>query len=260
MSEDDSDSFSIKMTSLEHAPRSFSKFQGNLLAEQVQAAMRIMKRPGIDVEKDYQSCLKPLRKRAAEVVGIIEAEFKDSNETAYLRRRSLVQLLGDLKHPASLPILDEILSSEIPPERAKSDDGNSGVEYSTVHKEIVIRLTAIQALGRLSGMGKREAQQMLLKHTTHKNFSVKLACVHTLIEQGGAKARNTLLRTLPVNERYLLDIHPFDVRILPPIIGGTGPTEPESFLAPGIHVPFVDRRLFNRSSTEDSPTVQIERK
>lgn len=196
-------------------PFSFKEDSDNPLNERIVEALNMMGGVGEEAETKYQAALNDLRKQSAKVSRIVAAEYKNLPDDQYLDRWSLVQLLAELKDSSSLEVLDDLLSSRIPAERSK--DPHS---FSTVGEEIMIRTTAVEALTRIADNKNEKALEILLKHTQHKNFSVKRAAIQGYLAHGGKDASNTLAKALPKNDQYILNIRRMDVREAPQAEGG----------------------------------------
>ena len=210
-------------------PFGFRESPNNLLNEQIVEAINRMGGAGDDAEANYQIALDAMRQNAAEVVSIVAQEYKDLPENKYLDRWSLIQLLTELRHSASLPILDEILSSSIP-----SEQSNDPHSFTTVGEEVMIRTSAVEALTQISANGNREALELLMRHIQHENFSVKRACIQGYLACGGVNARKTLLEVLPENDRWILNIRREDVRNVPQLRGENYLVRPETDRPPQI--------------------------
>jgi hypothetical protein len=196
-------------------PFTFKNNPADPLNERVVEVINRMGAVGDEAESKYQNSLIALRPNAERIVSIVSAEYKNLNERQYLDRWSLIHLLSELKHSSSLAILDEILSSRVPPERSKNPSS-----FSTVGEEIIIRTTAVEAITRLGAEGNAEALRLLLKHSKHENFSVKRACVQGFLAHGGKDARERIMKELPENDRYILNIKREDIKNIPqPKIG-----------------------------------------
>jgi hypothetical protein len=196
---------SIKVEAKGH-PFSFKSSPDSRLNEQIVEAINRMGGVGGDAETHYQAALESLRGNSKKVVRIVAREYNHLPIHQYLDRWSLVHLLAELKDPSSLPILDEILSSKVPPEQSR--DPHS---FSTSGEEVMIRTSAVEAVTRMASKNK-QALQILLKHVQHKNLSVKRASIQGYLEHGGKNARTQLAKVLPKKERYILDIRRMDVR------------------------------------------------
>jgi HEAT repeat protein len=204
---------SIKVEARPH-PFSFNSSPDSRLNEKIVEAISRMGGVGADAERHYQAALEALRSDSKKVVRIVASEYSQLPIHQYLDRWSLVHLLAELKDPSSLPILDEILSSKIPPEQSK--DPHS---FSTSGEEIMIRTSAVEAVTRMASKNK-QALQILLKHVQHENLSVKRASIQGYIEHGGKNARRQLAKVLPKKEHYILDIRRMDVRKVEQAQGG----------------------------------------
>jgi len=204
---------SVEVQTRPHA-FSFKANPDNPLNETIVDAVNRMGGIGDDAEALYQAALEALRKQSKRVVAIVAAEYKELPEDQYVDRWSLVHLLAELKDSSSLPVLDEILSSQIPPERSKHLHS-----FSTVGEEIIIRTAAVEAVTRIANKNKK-ALEVLLKHAQHKNFSIKRASIQGYLEQGDKDAREVLAKALPKKEHYILDIRRIDVREAPQAEGG----------------------------------------
>jgi HEAT repeat protein len=196
-------------------PFIFSRDPKNPLNEQIVETINRMGGVGEDAEKRYQACLNALFRQAREVVAIVEQELKDQPADSYLDRWSLVYLLAELKQPQALQALDAILSARVPEERYK-DPHN----FTSVGEEVVIRTTAVDAIMRIAADGVKEAQEMLLKHVRHDNFSVKRAAVQAFLQVAGEGGRETLMKNMPESDHHILDIKAIDVRQAPQAEGG----------------------------------------
>jgi hypothetical protein len=211
------DSLDIRVTP---HPLGFKGSSDNPLNEQIVEAINRMGGTGADAEANYQAVVNALRSEAKEVVSIVAEEYRSLPRNQYLDRWSLVQLLVELRDPISLTMLDEILSSQIPPEESK--DPHS---FSTVGQEIMVRTTAVEAVTRIAADGSPQALELLLKHSRHNNFSVKRVSIQGYLAHGGKDAREALSKILPPDDQYILDIRRTDIRDVPQPQG-------QSYLAP----------------------------
>ncbi len=57
--------------------------------------------------------------------------------------------------------------------------------------------------------------KLLLKYVRHPNFSVKRAAIQAYLARGGKGARKTLLKELPKEDHYILDIRRVGVHEIP---------------------------------------------
>jgi HEAT repeat protein len=196
-------------------PFGFKKSPDNPLNERIVEAINMMGGVGNDAEANYQAALDALRKQSSKVVPIVAAEYADLPKDQYLDRWSLIQLLAELKAASSLPILDGILSSRIPPEQSKNPHS-----FTTVGEEITIRTTAVEAVTRIAADKNKQALEILLKHAQHKNFSVQRASIQGYLTYGGKDAREVLVKVLPKKDQFILDIRRVDIREVPQAEGG----------------------------------------
>lgn len=194
---------------------SFRNFPNNPLNDKLTETVNRMGGIGADAEHKYRKSLAELSKAAKEVTAIIATEYEQMPSDQYLDRWSLVQLLTDLNEPSTISALEQIVSSKIPPE--KSEDPHS---FSTVGEEVIIRTTAIEGITQLAAVGDERAKELLLKHATNDNFSIKRAAIQGYLTYGGKDARDILLKTLPEQDHSILDIQRTDVRRVPQAQGG----------------------------------------
>jgi hypothetical protein len=204
----------LRVTTRPH-PFAFNKHKKDPLARLIVDVVNKMGAFGEDAEELYRAALDHLRHSSRKVVKIIVDELADLPAEQYLDRWSLVQLLAELRDPASLRALDSILDSKIPPET--SSDLHS---FSSVGEEVMIRTTAVEALTRMAANGNTHALALLLKHTRHPNFSVKRAAVQGYLAHGGPNARKELRRVMPTEDYHILRIQRVDVRDVPQAHGG----------------------------------------
>jgi HEAT repeat protein len=183
------------------------KFKGlDKEEELIKEAINRMGSVGDNAEAEYQASLNKLRPLAKKIVPLIAEAYQNLPEKQYIDRWSLVQLLLELREPSSLSVLDEIVSSPIPPERSKSPVG-----ISTRGEETMIRTTAIEAIAQIAAGGDRDATEMLLKHVKDESFSVKQAAIQAYRSLGREDTQKVLLKSLPEKDHPLLSIQRKDV-------------------------------------------------
>lgn len=205
----------LKIEVIAHA-YSFEHSPDKELNQRIIDAINQMGGIGESGEKCYQSALDGLaRRHAKEVIKIAATEYARLPKNQYIERWSLVQLIAEFKDEVSLEFLDQILSSEIPPE--ESNDPHS---FTTVGEEVMIRTTGVEAVTRIAADGSVKALEVLLRHVRHDNFSVKRAAIQGYLAHGGADAGEQLKKTLPDRDHYILDIKRIDVRQAPQAEGG----------------------------------------
>ena len=187
------------------------KFKGlDKEEELIKEAINRMGSVGDNAETEYQDSLNKLRPLTKKIVPLIAEAYQNLPEKQYIDRWSLVQLLLELREPSSLSVLDEIVSSPIPPERSKSPMG-----ISTRGEETMIRTTAIEAIAQIAAGGDRDATEMLLNYVKDESFSVKQAAIQACRSVGREDTQKALLKALPEKEHRLLDIERRDVWEVP---------------------------------------------
>ena len=200
---------------VEH-PFSFRGNEDEELSALIVEAVNRMGGTGDDAEDNYQRALESLRKRGPEAVEVIAAEYEALPEDRYLDRWSLVHLISELRHPEAAGILNRIITSRIPAERAKGSH-----DASTVAEEVIIRTTAVEGIVRLSADGVDEARKILLRHARNRTFSIRRASVQGLLETGEDADKRELRALLKERgEQNLLRIKRMDVREVPQAEGG----------------------------------------
>lgn len=208
-------------------PFEFKESPDEKLNEQIVRTVNLMGGFGDDAEENYQASLEMLRVVAEKAVPIVVDEYGNLPEKQYLDRWSLIQLLVEMKHPSSLPALDKILSTPIPPERSKAPH-----RFSTRGEETIIRTTAVEAIIQVAAEGSREAADILLRYIRHENFSVKRAAIQGYLSLGRENARKVLREMLPESDHYILNIGTKDVRDTPQPRGDRDLKRPETDDAP----------------------------
>jgi hypothetical protein len=164
--------------------------------------MHRMNSVGEAAEQDYQRALSRVRDHSGETVAAVaSAGWESLPENAYLDRWALVQLLADLEMPATIEVLDAVLSTPLPPERSAEHDHR----YSTVGQEIVVRTTAVEGLRRLAANDDARAADALMRHVRHENRTVRVACVMALRDLG-REYEESLRSAITEEDRFLLEI------------------------------------------------------
>ena len=197
------------------SPFRFERSVDAELAGRITEAINRMGGAGEHAEACYQQALDGLARRAKEVTQALAEELDRIEESSYLDRWALVQLMAELKHESALDALDHLLSGRLPDER--SSDPHS---FSTAGEEVMIRTTAVEAATRIAAEGSERARELLLRHATHENFSVRRAAIQGYLAQGGEGAREVLLKHLPERDHFILGIQRVDVRQVPQAQGG----------------------------------------
>ncbi|MCI0434124.1 MAG: hypothetical protein L0271_10890 [Gemmatimonadetes bacterium] len=192
------------------------EFQGRdpSVAARILEAVNRMGGVGDDAEEKYQSLIHALRSDSADIVRAIGSELSAVPETRHLDRWSLIQLLAELRDPAALGVLDNLLSRDLPPELSRDPHSRS-----TLRQETINLTTAVEAIARIAADDNAQARELLLKHASHQSLSVRRACIQAYLAYGGGNARGKLLELLPKNDHWLLDVRRIDVRESPPLYG-----------------------------------------
>jgi hypothetical protein len=191
----------------------FDKVKSRTLKALLQEAVLRMNGFGEDAEPRYQQALAAVREAGGEALDALGREFAALEEGEYVNRWGVVQLLNDLQEPRALSLLDRIISLPMPAERSR--DPHS----STAAREVVIRTTAVEAVGRLAAAGNTEARDALLKYARHPVRSVKIAAALAYLEQPGGRGRKELLRRMLKSDHWMLGIRRVIPREIPAIEG-----------------------------------------
>jgi HEAT repeat protein len=189
----------------------------------LQNALQLMNAFGEDAEERYKEVLEALRANAADVMAELASASNTCYEDDYPFRWALTHLAAELRSPAALPYLRNVVLTPIPPERSKSPDS-----FSTVAEETIIRTTAIEGVQYLAEAGDDEALQALLSFVRVPSFSIRRAAVQgVLATKEGEQYRDRLAELLPPDQRFILDLRRSDVREVQQI------EAPERTLRPG---------------------------
>lgn len=190
----------------------FERVKSPALKALLQEAVQRMNGFGEDAEPKYQRALAAVREAGEDAIEALGREFAALDDE-YVNRWGVVQLLHDLQDPRALSLLDRIVSSPMPPE--SSPDPHS----STAGREVVVRTTAVEAIGRLAAAGSTEARDVLLKYARHSVRSVKIAAALAYLAQEGAGGRKALLRRMAKSDHWMVDVRRVHPRELPAIEG-----------------------------------------
>jgi hypothetical protein len=96
------------------SPFRFERSVDAELAGRITEAINRMGGAGENAEACYQQALDALARRAKEVTSAVAEELDRLEESNYLDRWALVQLLAEMKHESALEALDRLLASKIP--------------------------------------------------------------------------------------------------------------------------------------------------
>ena len=170
--------------------------------------LAVMNTAGDDAQEKYERALSELRKFPEEVVIEIARAENCSNEFDYPTRWGLIHAASELKHPAALPLLNNIVTTPIPPEHSENPHS-----YSTVAEETILRTTAVEGVRYLAEQGNEDAIKKLFGFLEQNSLSIRRASIQAILAVKKDKAtREQLASMLPADQRYLVDIKPMDVR------------------------------------------------
>jgi HEAT repeat protein len=207
------DDSSLEIKVVEH-PFKFKNSSDKKLNSMIVETINAMGAFGDDADKNYQKLVRQLREND-NAVSVLVDEYTSIDESQYLDKWSVIELLGEVGNEKALDFLDKITSEKLP--REKSKDPHS---FSTVGEEVMLRTTSIDGISKLASRGNKRAVSSLLKHIQNENFSVKRAAVQAFVEVGGKDALEILRKELPKEFHHILEIHRTDVRKVPQAEGG----------------------------------------
>ena len=175
--------------------------------------MTAMGASGDGAEQAYQTALRQLRERADSVM--VEIARKDSACAGrdYPTRWAFVHAAAELKSPAALAFLTNLVLSPIPPE--ESADTHS---FSTVAEETILRTTAAEGVGALAQANNRAALAALFEFLKQPSISIRRAAVQSILRTSrGRTMRRRIAAILPQDQQFLLDLKPMSVGKVPQI-------------------------------------------
>ncbi len=178
-------------------------------------AVAAMNRHGDDAEDELKQALENLRRQADAAIVEIARETRDCGERDYPTRWALVHLAAELRHPAALPFLRNLVETPIPPEGSR--DPHS---FSTVAEETILRTTAVEGIGALAAERKNaRATETLWELLEQPSLSIRRAVVQSLYAAAGRskRVRDRMTKLLPQEHVFLLDLKAVDVRDVPQI-------------------------------------------
>jgi HEAT repeat protein len=171
-----------------------------------------MSAAGDDAEEQYRRALIDLRKQADVVVVEIARAHSDCNARDYPTRWAHVHAAAELRHPAALPFLRNLILTPIPPE--ESPDPHS---FSTAAEETILRTTAVEGIGHLA-RDRADAIEALFEALKQPSLSIRRAAVQSLLASSrGRRLQARIAKALPEDQRFLLALKAVDVRDVPQI-------------------------------------------
>ncbi len=192
--------------------RAHEPMPGSPAATHLANLISAMYQAGDDADTNYKTALKRLRERPAEVVIEIARGERCCHEDDYQTRFALIHAAAEMKHPATLPFLINLVLTPLPAER--SSDPHS---FSSVAEETILRTRAIEGVGRMA-KENREALDALFEFLKQPSLSMRRAAIQSLLAvRRDAFTRKKIAALLPEEHRFLLDLKAVDVREVPQI-------------------------------------------
>jgi hypothetical protein len=175
--------------------------------------LALMNRAGEDAQAEYEAALEELRQAAEDVIIEIARASNACDDEDYPFRWALVHVAAELRHPAALPFLRNLVLTPIPAERSR--DPHS---FSTVAEETILRTTAVEGVEYLAVDGNDAALEALFAFLGQPPLSIRRASVQAILAtKGGQDLRKRVAALLPEDQHFLLDIKRVDVREVPQI-------------------------------------------
>jgi hypothetical protein len=175
--------------------------------------LQVMNQVGDDAEHNYEKALSELRQRPDEAIIEIVRSEKACDDLDYPTRWALLYTAAELKDPASLHFLSNMVLTPIPPEQSKNPHS-----FSTVAQETILRTTAIDGIRYLAEQGNEEALKKLYEFIKLPSISMRRASIQAIFSvRKDKETRDRLAALLPSEQQFLLDIKPTDVRNVPQI-------------------------------------------
>jgi len=183
------------------------------LAGAVEQHLRLMQGQGADAQAALDASLATLRERP-DVVAAAAELYAASGANRYLRRWSLVDLVGTLGDPEATEMLTRVARTPLPDAKAP--------EFG---EEAMIRMRAVDGLTSLAMGGDAGARAALLACIQACPPLLKPSIVHAaLLAGGGPSAHDEIAGALGPDEQWMLDLRVGDidsdgVAIAPPADG-----------------------------------------
>jgi hypothetical protein len=166
---------------------------------------------GADADERFKAARLRLRRGADDAVIAIAKALVGCRRRDYPLRWALIYAATQLDHPATVPLLRDVVLTPIPPE--ESADPHS---FSTVGQETVLRTTAVDGLGRLAVAGNAKALDALFAFLAIPSLSIRRASILAILRKD-RRLRGRVSEHLPVDQRYLLDVTPRRVTDVPQV-------------------------------------------
>lgn len=166
-----------------------------------------------DAEADYTRLLDSARKQIPEIMIEIARRERCCAEHDYSNRWGLVFAASELKHPATLPYLSNLVRTPLPSETSRNPHS-----FSVVGEETILRTTAVEGIGQLAAAGRKEAFDALLSFLAIPSLSIRRATVQAMLATpSGRRLRKRAAESLPKDQRFLLDLSQPKVEEVPQI-------------------------------------------
>ena len=146
--------------------------------------------------------LDELKKNPEPVVEEISRAYESAPITDYSLRWAIVNLAIMLEDTSALLFFDKVISDEIPTEASKDRH-----RFSTVQKELVIRIRAIEGVRVLAASGDESARKHLLDYVKSPHFSIRKSSVMGILSlNDSAEYKERIAKLIPSNEHFIFDI------------------------------------------------------
>lgn len=157
---------------------------------------------GDDAEERYRAALHALRERPDRAVAAIARALGEAPVEDFPTRSALIFAAGELSDPAALPLLVDLANEPIPPEPNPPAHG-----LGLAAHEIILRTTAVDAIGKLAREGDERAVEELLQFVESPVFSIKRAAVQAILKsKPSAPVRRRVRAMLPPDLHFLLKL------------------------------------------------------
>lgn len=173
-----------------------------------------MNRYGEDAQDAYEEALTAMQNDAEEVMIEIAQAYGHCHQNDYPFRWALVHAAAELRHPAALSFLANLVKTPIPPERSKNPHS-----FSTVAEETILRTTAVEGVENLyKEENNDKIVELLFEFLKKPSLSIRRASVQALLSiNNDKKQQKRISELLPDDQRFLLEIQRKKVEEVPQI-------------------------------------------
>jgi hypothetical protein len=180
-------------------------------AIKVKNFLSTMNAVGPEAEVNYAAAVREMKKDPAAIVAAISEAIGACGRHQYSLRWAMIYAATQLRHPAAIPLLRDLVLTPIPPEESKQPHS-----FSTVGEETILRTTAIEGLSYLAAKGNNKAIDSLFDFLSIPSISIRRASVQAiLVANSGLK--NKVAKCLPSKFHYLLNVAPKKVQQVPQV-------------------------------------------